>query len=72
MSVGLAPTQVDVFTTTTGFCEPRVSPDTIYGSLHRECVRLFSDEVFAALFADSGRDCVPRMIVAAVMLLQRF
>src|ERR1700690_2579426 len=71
MSLGLTPTQTDVFTTT-GFCESRVSPDSIYGLLHRECVRLFPDEMFADLFADSGRNCVPPMIVAVVMVLQRF
>ena len=71
MSLGLTPTQADVFTTT-GFCESRVSPDSIYGLLHRECVRLFPDEMFADVFADSGRHCVPPMIVAVVMVLQRF
>jgi signal transduction histidine kinase len=72
MSLGLTPTQADGFTTTTGFCESRVSPDSIYGLLHRECFRLFGDEMFADLFADSGRNCVPPMIVAVVMVLQRF
>jgi hypothetical protein len=72
MSLGLTPTQTDVFTTTTGSCESRVSPDSIYGLLHRECFRLFPDEMFADLFADSGRNCVPPMIVAVVMVLQRF
>jgi hypothetical protein len=72
MSLGLTPTQADVFTTTTGFCEARVSPDSIYGLLYRECFRLFPDEMFADLFCDSGRNCVPPMIVAVVMVLQRF
>jgi hypothetical protein len=36
MSVGLTPTQADVFTTT-AFCDGRVAPDSIYGLLHREC-----------------------------------
>jgi hypothetical protein len=70
MSLGLTPTQADVFTTT-GFCEARVAPDSIYGLLHRECFRLFPDEMFADLFADSGRNCVPPLIVAVVMVLQR-
>jgi len=70
MSLGLTPTQADVFTTT-GFCESRVSADSIYGLLHRECFRLFPDEMFADLYADSGRNCVPPMIVAVVMVLQR-
>jgi len=72
MSLGLTPTQADVFATTTGFCEGRVSRDSIYGLLHRECFRLFGDEMFTDLFADSGRNCVPPMIVAVVMVLQRF
>jgi transposase len=71
MSLGLTPTQANVFTTTS-FCEGRVAPDSIYGLLHRECFRLFGDEMFADLFADSGRNCVPPMIVAVVMVLQRF
>jgi len=70
MSLGLTSTQSSVFTTTE-FCDGRVSPDSIYGLLHRECFRLFPDEMFADLFADSGRNCVPPMIVAVVMVLQR-
>jgi hypothetical protein len=71
MSLGLSPRQPDLFTTTTSFCEPRVAPDSIYGLLHRECHRLFPDEMFADLFCDDGRRSVPPMIVAVVMVLQR-
>ena len=71
MSLGLSPRQSDMFTTTTSFCEPRVAPDSIYGLLHRECHRLFPDEMFADLFCDVGRRSVPPMIVAVVMVLQR-
>ena len=39
--------------------------------LHRECHRLFPDELFADLFADTGRRSVPPMIVAVTMVLQR-
>ncbi len=70
MSLGLTPTQADVFTTTS-FCDGRVAAGSIYGLLHRECFRLFPDEMFADLFADDGRHCVPPMIVAVVMVLQR-
>lgn len=70
MSLGLTPTQADVFTTTS-FCDGRVAPDSIYGLLHRECFQLFPDELFADLFCDVGRRCVPPMIVAVVMVLQR-
>ena len=45
--------------------------DSIYALLHRECHRLFPDEMFADLFCDVGRRCVPPMIVAVVMVLQR-
>src|SRR6266516_1967052 len=71
MSLGLTPTQADVFTTTTGFCEGRVAPDSIHGLLHRECFRLFPDEMFADLFDDVGHRSVPPMIVAVLMVLQR-
>src|SRR6202521_3138029 len=71
MSLGLSPRQQDLIATTTGFCEPLVAPDSVYGLLHRECHRLFPDEMFADLFCDVGRRCVPPMIVAVVMVLQR-
>src|ERR1035437_4251804 len=71
MSLGLSPRQSDMFATTTGFCGPLVAPDSVYGLLYRECDRLFPDEMFADLFADVGRRCVPPMIVAVVMVLQR-
>jgi Transposase DDE domain/Transposase domain (DUF772) len=48
-----------------------VAPTSIYGLLHRECERLFPDEMFADLFTDVGRRSVPPMIVAVVMVLQR-
>lgn len=67
----MAPRQADLFRSTTGFCEARVAPDSIYGLLHRECHRLFPDEMFADLFTDVGRRSVPPMIVAVVMVLQR-
>ena len=71
MTLGLAPRQPDLFWSTAGFCEARVAPESIYGLLHRECHRLFPDEMFADLFTDVGRRSVPPMIVAVVMVLQR-
>src|ERR1700733_5441102 len=71
MSLGLTPRQSDLFATTTSFCESRVAADSIYGLLHRECHRLFPDEMFADLFTDVGRRSVPPTIVAVVMVLQR-
>src|SRR5919106_6653658 len=72
MSLGLAPRQSDMFATTATFCDGRVAADSIYGLLHRECHRLFPDEMFADLFCDGrGRRSVPPRIVAVVMVLQR-
>jgi hypothetical protein len=72
MTLGLAPRQADLFRSTAAFCEGRVAPGSIYGILHRECFALFPDEMFADLFDDAGRRSVPPMIVAVVMVLQRF
>jgi hypothetical protein len=71
MTLGVAPRQADLFRSTAAFCEGRVAPDSIYGILHRECFRLFPDEMFADVFDNVGRRSVPPMIVAVVMVLQR-
>jgi hypothetical protein len=71
VTLGRTPRQADLFRSTVGFCEPRVAPGSIYGLLHRDCERLFPDELFADLFTDVGRRSVPPMIVAVVMVLQR-
>ena len=71
MTLGLTPVQADLFRSTTGFCDGRVAAGSIYGLLHRECHRLFPDEMFADVFTDVGRRSVPPMIVAVVMVLQR-
>jgi hypothetical protein len=71
MTLGVAPKQGDLLRSTVGYCEGRVAPDSIYGVLHRECFKLFGDEMFADLFTDVGRRSVPPMIVAVVMVLQR-
>jgi len=71
MTLGLAPRQGDLFSSTAAYCEGRVAPGSIYGILHRECFGLFPDELFADLFDDGGRRSVPPMIVAVVMVLQR-
>jgi len=69
--LGLAPRQQGLFGSTAGFCQGRVGADSVYGFLHRECRRLFPDELFADLFTDVGRRSVPPMIVAVVLVLQR-
>src|SRR3954447_4680070 len=72
MSLGLAPRQADMLQTTASFCDGRVAQNSIYGFLHRECHRLFPDEMFADLSCDGrGRRSVPPSIVAVVMVLQR-
>ena len=72
MSLGLAPRQTAMLGSTAALCDGRVAADSIYGLLHRECHRLFGDEMFADLFCDGrGRRSVPPMIVAVVMVLQR-
>ena len=60
-----------MFGSTVAYCQDRVPADSIYGVLHRQCFALFPDEMFADLFTDVGRRCVPPMIVAVVMVLQR-
>src|SRR3954451_13337299 len=72
MSLGLAPRQTAMLGSTAVLCDERVAADSIYGLLHRECHRLFADELFADLFCDGrGRRSVPPMIVAVAMVLQR-
>jgi len=71
MSLGPTPRQGDVFRDTTEFCARRVRAASIYAFLHRECLNLFPDDLFADLFADIGRRSVPPLVVAVVMVLQR-
>src|SRR5260370_3228612 len=71
MTLGLAPRQADLFSSTAAYCDERVARDSIYAILHRECFRLFPDEMFADLFDDVGRRSVPPMIVAVGMVLPR-
>ena len=71
VSLGLAPSQADLVMGTAGFVEGRVGDDSVWVVLHRECHRLFPDEMFSDLFAATGRRSVPPRIVAVVMVLQR-
>src|SRR5260370_34594511 len=71
MTLGLAPRQADLFSSTAAYCDERVARDSIYAILHRECFRLFPDEMFADLFDDVGRRSVPPMIVAGGVGLPR-
>lgn len=71
MTVGLAPSQAELLKGTASFCAGRVGDDSVWALLHRECHRLFPDEMFADLFAATGRRSIPPRIVATVMVLQR-
>jgi IS5 family transposase len=71
MTVGVTPRQPGLLTGTAAFCDGRVSEGSIFSVLHRDCHRLFPDDLFADLFAETGRRSVPPMIVAVVMVLQR-
>jgi hypothetical protein len=68
VTVGLAPRQADLMKGTASFVAGRVKESSIFAVLHRECRVLFADELFADLFADSGRRSVPPRIVAVVMV----
>ncbi|HXH59589.1 IS1182 family transposase [Iamia sp.] len=71
MTVGLAPKQADLLVGSAVVCDGRVGESSIWAVLHRECYRLFPDEMFADLFSERGRHSVPPSIVAVVMVLQR-
>src|SRR3954454_19535739 len=71
VTVGSAPRQADLVKGTASFVAGRVGDDSIWAVLHRDCHRLFPDELFADLFASTGRRSVPPRIVAVVMVLQR-
>jgi hypothetical protein len=71
VTVGSAPRQADLMKGTASFVAGRVGDDSIWAVLHRDCHRLFPDELFADLFASTGRRSVPPRIVAVVMVLQR-
>jgi len=71
MTLGSAPCQSDLLKGTATFVERRVGSESIWSVLHRECHRLFPDELFADLFAATGRRSVPPRVVAVVMVLQR-
>ena len=71
MTVGLAPRQAALLVGSAVVCDGRVAENSIWAVLHRECHRLFPDEMFADLFSERGRRSVPPSIVAVVMVLQR-
>lgn len=71
VTVGSAPRQADLLKGTAAFCDGLVGDVSVWSVLHRDGHRLFPDELFVDLFADTGRRSVPPSIVATVMVLQR-
>jgi hypothetical protein len=71
VTLGRAPNQADAFRSTRSYCEERLSPTSVYRLLHDEAHRILPDDMFADLFTERGRNCVPPRIVAVVMVLQR-
>jgi len=71
VTAGAAPRQADLLVGSAVVCDGRVAENSIWAVLHRECHRLFPDEMFADLFSERGRHSVPPSIVAVVMVLQR-
>jgi hypothetical protein len=71
VTLGRADGQGDLFDEALGFCERSLPENSTFRFLARERDRLFPDELFADLFCDRGRCCVPPSMVATVMVLQR-
>lgn len=71
MTLGQASQQLDLLDPVTRFCGEALSPNSIYGFLHRRMAVLFPDAMFADLFSGKGRRSVPPSVVAVVMVLQR-
>ena len=71
VTAGVTPAQASLLTGTALLCDGVVGEGSIWALLHREGHRLFPDEMFADLFAETGRRSVPPRIVATVMVLQK-
>jgi hypothetical protein len=71
VSLGVADRQGSLLNDMERFCDQALAESSIYALLHRERDRLFPDEMFVDLFAETGRRSVPPSVVATVMVLQR-
>jgi hypothetical protein len=71
VSLGLADRQGSLLNDMEQFCDKTLAENSIYAVLHRERDRLFPNEMFHDLFAETGRRSVPPSVVATVMVLQR-
>lgn len=70
MTLGLAERQQVLGDPVDEFCGDRLD-GTVFGLLHRERDRLFSDEMFADLFTGRGRRSIPPSVVACVLVLKQ-
>src|SRR4029450_6022766 len=71
MTLGRAERQGRLGNVAVARCEAELPERSIYRLLHRGRDRLFSGELFAALYIHHGRRSVPPSILAVVMVLQR-
>ena len=60
----MAECQGDLFDDVTRFCAETLAESSVYSVLARERDRLFPDDMFADLFASTGRRSVPPSVVA--------
>lgn len=71
MTLGRAPTQTNLLSSSSEYCRELLHENSLYSLLERESHRIFPDESFADLFQNVGRRSIPPRIVAVVMVLQR-
>jgi transposase len=71
MTLGRAPTQESLHSSTREFCESQLGERSIYRVLAQQSHRLFGDDLFADLYVNNGRKSVSPRILAVVMTLQR-
>jgi transposase len=72
MSLGRTPATKQMFQSSEELCKTHVPYASLYAVLFRESRRLFPDDAFADLYGVRGRPSVPPLVVAVVMVLQRF
>lgn len=72
MALGVTSKQPSMLMGTAALCDGRVGDHSIWALLAREGDRLFPDELFGDLYAETmGRPSVPPRVVATVMILQK-
>jgi len=71
MTLGRAPQQANLLSSSSDFCRQHLPTSSLYSLLEQQSHRIFPDDDFADLFQDVGRRSIPPRIVAVVMVLQR-